>query len=160
MAANKYASSSRPAGLIRRLAAVSYDTLILAGLVFFLTLILVLARGGRAIPSGSWWYGVSLLGAGFLFFGWFWTRGGQTPGARAWRLRVETAEGSRVDWRQATIRFLAAWLLLLPPGLGFVWALRNPDRLCWHDQLSGTQVVYEPGGTQSAVSGSSEKRAR
>ena len=132
------------AGLARRLAALAYDSVILLGLTFFLTLILVLARGGRAIPPGSWWFGLTLMGAGFAFFTWSWTHGGQTIGARAWSLRVESSDGATLGWKHAVLRFLAAWLLLLPPGLGLLWAQWDKDRLGWHDRLSGTRVVYKP----------------
>jgi len=131
--------------LLRRLAALAYDGVILLGLAFFLTLVLVIFRGG-AIPPGSVWYGLGLVGAGFAFFGWSWTRGGQTLGARAWNLRVETAAGKPLGWGNAALRFLAAWLLLTPPGLGFAWALWDRDRLCWHDRLSRTRVRYQPRG--------------
>lgn len=133
-----------PANLLRRSAAIFYDLLLLAGLVMVVTLLLILIRGGEAIPSRSWWYGTVLLGVSFLFFGYSWTRGGQTLGARAWRLRVTSLDGAEVSWKQAVLRYLAGWLLLLPPGLGFIWAWRDPQGLCWHDRLSGTRVLREP----------------
>ena len=134
---------STPASLLRRLAAIFYDGLLLAGLLMVLTLVLVLVRGGAAIPPGSWWYGATLLGVNFLFFRLSWTRGGQTLGAQAWGLRVSALDGGNLQWPQATIRFLAAWLLLLPPGLGFIWAWWDPDGLCWHDRLSGSRVIRQ-----------------
>ena len=137
-------SQSRSAELARRLAALAYDGVILLGLAFFLTLVLVLVRGGRAIPPGSAWYGLTLIAAGFGFFGWSWTHGGQTLGARAWNLRVETPDGETPGWRRAALRYLAAWLLLIPPGLGLLWSRWDKDRLAWHDRLSGTRIVYHP----------------
>ena len=132
------------ASLFRRAAAIFYDLLLLAGLIMVLTLVLVLARGGEAIPPASWWYDLLLLGTNFVFFGISWTRGGQTLGARAWKLRVIAVDGNDLNWRQAALRYLAAWLLLLPPGLGFIWARWDRDGLCWHDRLSGTRVVRLP----------------
>ena len=132
------------AGLGRRTAAMCYDLLLCTGLVMVLTLLLVLVRGGEAIPPGSWWYGVALLAVNFLYFGFFWTHGGQTLGARAWRLRVTAMDGSGLNWSQAALRYLAAWLLLLPPGLGLLWAWWDRDGLCWHDRLSGTSLVRLP----------------
>ncbi len=133
-----------PPGLLRRSAALFYDALLFAGLVMVLTLLLVMARGGNAIPPGSWWFGLVLLGVNFLFFGYSWTHGGQTLGARAWRLQVTTMDGGGLDWRQAALRYLAAWLLLIPPGLGLLWAWWDRDALCWHDRLSGTCMVQMP----------------
>ena len=129
------------AGLGRRAAAICYDLLLFAGLAMVLTLALVLVRGGEAIPPESWWYEALLLASHFAFFGISWTRGGQTLGARAWKLRVTAMDGKDLNWRQAALRYLSAWLLMLPPGLGFIWAWSDPDGLCWHDRLSGTQVV-------------------
>ncbi len=129
------------ASLPRRAAAIFYDLLLFTGLVMILTLVLVLLRGGEAIPPASWWYDVLLLVTNFVFFGTSWTRGGQTLGARAWRLRVTAMDGNNLSWRQAALRYLSAWLLLLPPGLGFIWARWDPDGLCWHDRLSGSRVI-------------------
>ena len=133
-----------PAGLPRRAAAICYDLLLFTGLVMVLTLVLVLFRGGEAIPPASWWYEALLLATHFAFYGISWTRGGQTLGARAWKLRVTAMDGEGLSWRQAALRYLAAWLLLLPPGLGFIWAWRDPEGLCWHDRLSRSRVVHVP----------------
>ena len=143
-----------PASLLRRIAALFYDALLLAGLVMVLTLVLVMVRGGDAIPPGSWWFGMVLLGVNFLFFGYPWTHGGQTLGARAWRLRVTAMDGGGLDWRQAALRYLAAWLLLLPPGLGLLWARWDRDALCWHDRLSGTRLLQTPHRQPAPESGS------
>ena len=137
-----------PAGLARRLAAILYDWLLLTGLLFVTTLLLVLLRGGTAISPASWWFNAILLSISFLFFGWFWTHGGQTLGMRAWKIRVERFNGDSLDWSDALRRYLAAWLLLLPPGLGFVWGWFDHDRLCWHDRLSATRVVYMSANSQ------------
>ncbi len=132
------------ANLPRRAAAICYDLLLFAGLAMILTLALVLFRGGEAIPPASGWYEALLLAAHFAFFGISWTRGGQTLGARAWKLRVTTLDGEDLNWRLVALRYLSAWLLLLPPGLGFIWAGWDPDGLCWHDRLSGTRLVQAP----------------
>lgn len=136
--------NAAPAGLLRRVAAMCYDLLLFTGLIMILTLLLVLVRGGSAVPPGTWWYGALLLGLNFLFFGYSWTHGGQTLGALAWRLRVTTADNGELDWKRAALRYLCAWLLLFPPGLGLVWACRDRQRRCWHDRLSGTRVIHLP----------------
>lgn len=134
---------ARPSGLLRRLAAICYDTLLLAALLWVFTLVVVLLRG-EAVAPGTWWFGPSLAAIAMVFFGWFWTHGGQTLGMRAWRLRVERADGTPLRWRDALTRWLAAWLSLLPAGLGYWWSLADAERRCWHDRLSGTRLVHEP----------------
>ncbi|MFL2547396.1 MAG: RDD family protein [Candidatus Rariloculaceae bacterium] len=139
-------SVSRPsAGLVRRFAAILYDWLLLASLMFAATLLLILVRGGAEIAPASWWYNAFLIALSFLFFGWCWTHGGQTLGMRAWKIRVERYDGGPLDWPLAIRRYMASWILLLPPGLGFLWGWLDRDGLCWHDRLSSTRVVRIQG---------------
>jgi len=130
-----------PAGLVRRLAAMVYDWLLLAGVMCSFTFILILLRGGTAIGPASWWFATALLALNFLFFSWFWTHGGQTLGMRAWKIQLERIDGRALGWQDALRRYLAAWLLLLPPGVGFLSGWLDRDRRCWHDRLSATRVV-------------------
>jgi len=130
-----------PARLGRRLAAMVYDSLLVAALLFTFTFILIVLRGGTAFSPASWGFNASLVALNILFFGWFWTHGGQTLGMRAWKIRVERLDGSALRWRDALVRYASAWLLLFPPGLGFFWAWLDRDRRCWHDRLSATRVV-------------------
>lgn len=129
------------APLARRLAALLYDTLLVGGLLFIFTLILILARGGRAIDADTLWYRASLVAVTFLFCGAFWTHGGQTLGMRAWRIRVVALDGRELSWPRAALRFAASLLALLPAGLGYWWALVDVERCCWHDRLSATRVI-------------------
>ena len=130
-----------PAGLVRRMAAMAYDWLLLAGLMSVFTLGAILLRGGDAIPPSSWWFDAALIGIGFGFFGWFWTHGGQTLGMRAWKVRLVRNDGREMTWSDALRRFIASFVLLLPPGLGFFWGWLDHDRRCWHDRLSATHVI-------------------
>jgi uncharacterized RDD family membrane protein YckC len=120
---------------------MAYDWLLLVSVLFAVTLVLIAVRGGDAIPPGTWWYGPLLIIAAFAFYGWFWTHGGQTLGMRAWRLRVVQANGQPLSWPRATARFVASLSLFLPPGLGLLWMLVDPEHRCWHDRLSRTRVV-------------------
>jgi uncharacterized RDD family membrane protein YckC len=79
-----------------------------------------------------------------IFFTGFWSRGGQTLGMRAWRLKRVRADGSAVTWGDAFKRHLAAILSWLVVGLGFFWMLVDPDKLTWHDRLSKTRPVVLP----------------
>ncbi|HEX7080133.1 MAG TPA: RDD family protein [Gammaproteobacteria bacterium] len=136
------------AGLPRRLAALVYDLMLLAGLLFVFTLAVFVLRGGRGVAPGTLWFQSSLGAVAMLFFTWFWTHGGQTLGMRAWRLRVVDAAGGPLGWGKALGRFFAALLSALPAGLGFWWAAIDPDKLCWHDRLSGTKVVRTAAGAR------------
>jgi uncharacterized RDD family membrane protein YckC len=132
---------SRPAGLLRRLAALGYDALLLAAVWLVLAAIVVGAREQRAVEAGTWWWQLCLAAATWLFFAGFWTRAGQTLGMRAWKLKLERDDGGRITLARATLRFAAAWLSALPAGAGYWWAWLDPERRTWHDRLSRTRVV-------------------
>lgn len=134
------------AGLLRRLAAIFYDTLLITALLMLVTWLLLPLTGGLAIAAESpqWWmpaYRALLLAVLVAYFGLCWTRGGQTLGMLAWRIRVVRANGARLRWRDAGLRLAAAALSWLAAGLGYLWLLVDRDRLTWHDRLSGTRVV-------------------
>lgn len=129
---------------MRRLAALVYDLLLLAGVLFVFTLAVSVVRGGRPVEPGTLWFQLCLAALTVLFFTWFWTHGGQTLGMRAWRLRVVDCGGGALGWRQAALRFAAALLSALPAGLGLWWAAVDPEKRSWHDRLAGTRVERVP----------------
>ena len=139
-AAGSATAAGVPAGLLRRLAAMVYDGLLVLALWLITLLIMVLANGGEAV------YGALVQSAlfleAFVFFAWFWMRAGQTAGMRAWRLRLVSADGNRITLNQATVRFFVAMVSLAAIGLGYWWALFDREHRTWPDLLSGSRVVY------------------
>lgn len=132
-------------GLLRRLAAIAYDALLVAALLFLATIPFIALRGGEAVEIGdNAIYRVVLALVIYAFFVGFWTRPGRTLGMQSWGLQLETMDGQTPSIGRASVRFLAALLSLAPAGLGFVWQLWDPDRLTWHDRISGTRIVHYP----------------
>lgn len=131
-----------PAGLGRRLMAMFYDLLLLFSIWMLIGFVAVAINQGEAV-EGPIMKSV-LFTATFLFFGFFWTRSGQTLGMQAWRLRVQTLGGHRLSWSRALLRFMIAIPSLLLFGLGYLWMRFNDERLTWHDRLSDTCVVLLP----------------
>jgi len=131
-----------PPGLIRRLGALFYDAVLLLGILFFATLALLPFRKGMAFQANTLAYDAYLIGVAYLFFGWCWTHGGQTLGMRAWKIRLCHEAGGAVGWHQASLRFLAASISLALFGLGFLWALWDPDKRCWHDRIAHTRMLW------------------
>jgi uncharacterized RDD family membrane protein YckC len=129
------------AGFWRRLAAVFYDLLLLAGVVMLTSFLVVIGRGGSAVPAGDRAFQVFVVAQVAAFFIMFWSRGGQTLGMRAWRIRVEMLDGSPLPATIAARRFAAALLSAAPLGFGFLWIAIDPDGRAWHDHLAGTRVV-------------------
>ena len=131
-------------GLLRRLASITYDGLLLFSVLFLATAIVLPLNAGRAIPAHQPLYDAYLLGVSFAYFGWFWTHGGQTLGMKAWRVRLRSVPGPPVSWWQALARFSGAIVSWLPLGMGFWWCLLDPTRCAWHDRWSRTRLVHEP----------------
>ena len=133
--------------------------------------VMLLLSGGHQFEAGNPFLTLYLLLVSYVFFGWFWTHGGQTLGMRAWKLRIQQSGGETISWRQVTIRFvsgLPAWIVLfigialsagipfhaypwleqlanLPKGLilivGMVWLVIDQWPNGWRDKLSNTQVI-------------------
>jgi uncharacterized RDD family membrane protein YckC len=138
-----------PAGLLRRLGALLYDSLLLAAVLMVATALFLPLTGGEAInragsPLLEWVYRGVLLGLITAFYGSFWTRRGQTLGMASWRLRLEREDGGALTWGDAIRRLAAALLSLLPAGLGWLWILFDPEQRAWHDRLSHTRMVLVP----------------
>ncbi|MGQ9426070.1 RDD family protein [Gilvimarinus sp. F26214L] len=143
------------ASLPRRLAAMVYDSLLLLGLSFAyggIFAVWIPGAMGRRPELGE----LAIEGAALFFFqlGWaalmigfflyFWRRGGQTLGMRAWRLRVQTPDGEIISLGQGLLRCIIAPLSLGLFGLGYLWCLLDPRGQTVHDRLSHTEVVTLP----------------
>ncbi len=138
------AASPISAGLLRRLAAATYDTLLIVALLVIPTSVVMVFRGGEPVPPGSILLQILLLATVGTFFVGFWIRGGQTLGMRAWRLRVEDSDGRSLTLRRGLIRFFVAIPSVAVFGLGILWLLIDPQRRTLPDRLAGTRVVVVP----------------
>lgn len=169
-------------GLFRRLASGFYDALIVFAIWLLVTFIAVIPlTHGHTFeslytqhPGIKALYQIVLLALGYVFFGFFWTRGGQTLGMRTWQLRVVRADGAALGWYAALLRYIALlipWLLLLLSAelfmvprqtqnapvaqfvgaivllaalAGFLWPAFDPQHLGWQDRLSRTRLQHAP----------------
>jgi len=127
-----------PAPLLRRLAALFYDLLLLIAVLFFASALAVLINQAP-IPEDNLWFKLYLLLVAYLFFAWFWIHGGETLGMRAWRLQLRSTDGDCITWRITLIRFITAIPSLLFFGCGYWWTLIDPKKRSWHDRLSNSQ---------------------
>ena len=134
-----------PAGFLRRLGAMFYDSLLLIALLMMLSYPYVWLTGGDKpglIVKTA--YQIYLLAICFFFYAGFWVRGGQTLGLRSWRLKLVRNDGGPITWMIAFKRFAFAWVSLLCLGLGFLWVIYDRDKLAWHDRWSETRLVLLP----------------
>jgi uncharacterized RDD family membrane protein YckC len=117
-----------------------YDSLPAIGVIFIGGLLVLPLTGDRILLGRNVLYTVYVFFLPFLYFGLCWVRAGQTLGMRAWKVELVMDNGDPPDVRAAALRYLAAYLSLLPLGLGFWLSLRREDRACWHDRISGTRL--------------------
>lgn len=134
-------SEQKPAGILRRLAAILYDSLIVGALLLVATAILLPFMHGNAISPHNLIYKVYLLAVSFAYFGLCWLKGGQTIGMRAWQLKIVNRQGDAIDFEQALLRFCYAIPAFLCFGAGFFWMLVDKRRGAWHDHWSKTRLV-------------------
>lgn len=138
------------AGFLIRIAAIVYDILVVAAVLMFavamaLALSVGLAKlGWWPLANGMehseridhWFFQVYLVVVLVGFYGLFWSRGGQTLGMKAWRLRVQNTNNQAISFRQAVIRFFASL-----GGLGNLWVLFSTEKLALQDRAAKCEVV-------------------
>jgi uncharacterized RDD family membrane protein YckC len=137
------------AGVLRRLGAMLYDTLIVVALAGLMTASLLPLTGGEAILAervGTFElvYQALLVLLVVAFFGLFWTHRGQTVGMLAWRLKVEREDGGALRWPDVLLRLAGASVSLAALGLGYFWIWIDRDGRAWHDRWSRTRVIVLP----------------
>ena len=131
-------SNCPPASLIKQLAAMLYDGMLVFGVLFFATAIALMLNQGEAIESNPW-FSLYLLLTLFTFYAWFWKKSGQTLGMRVWKIRIVTESGGNPGWGACYLRLIFALLSLRCFGLGYWWRLFKP--YTWHDRLSMTSII-------------------
>jgi uncharacterized RDD family membrane protein YckC len=123
--------------LLRRLASMGYELILLFGVSFFAAWLFFFASGGRDATQGWARYVLQLfiLVVFASYFLWCWLRGGQTLAMKAWRIRLVD-----VTPLKALLRFCYS-LFLVPTAISMLWALFDRDRQFLHDRLAGTRLV-------------------
>lgn len=141
------------AGVLRRLSAIMYDSLVLcalwmAAMALGLLAVVLLEKVGvislvgyvdaaEYVQKHALWFQLYSLVVFGWFFLYFWSQAGQTLGMRAWRMLLISADGTPLTVKQAAIRLLTSLF-----GLGNFWLwIKRKDGQALQDKLSGTYVV-------------------
>ena len=135
------------AGLASRGAAFVVD-IVLAQIVFLIVagvVALVVSIVGGLRPA---WLAGTIAGAGWAFtvaiyFLFFWTLGGQTPGMRLMGLRLSAASDKPPGLLRAAVRLVGLAIAIIPLFAGFLPVLFDRRRRALQDFLAGTVVKYD-----------------
>ncbi|SKA54617.1 RDD family protein [Enterovibrio nigricans] len=147
-------SVPKGAGFFRRMGAWLYDFMVLVA-VEMLAIGLVVAGFAIAIqfgfsiegyedvshyltsnPTVSPIFTVYVFAIAAGFYGYFWTRAGQTVGMKAWKLKLVSEFGGNITFTQAVIRMATSCL-----GAGNLLALFDRNNRAFQDHFSNSQVV-------------------
>ena len=142
------------AGLLRRLAALLYDSFLVAAVWMILGFILQIIAGPdtnqlidgqvQTDPLLSNILFILMTASPAGFYIWFWTQSGQTLGMIAWKMKAEDLDGNLMTLKQGLIRFFAAWPSFFRLGIGFLWIYVDKNGDAIHDKLSSPKVVIVP----------------
>ena len=124
-------------GLLRRLASILYEALLLFAVGFFASWLFFFASGGRDATQGILRHELQLFIL-FVYAAYFlrcWLYSGQTVAMKAWRIKVVDI----TPWKAVQRLFWAA--LFVPTGVSILWALFDHEKQFLHDRLARTRLV-------------------
>ena len=132
-------------GLLRRLASMLYESILLFAVWFAAVWLFQFASA--TLDIAGWrrhLLQIFILAVFALYFLYCWLRGGQTLAMKTWRIKLVAKNGhARLPPKAAMLRFFYA-LLLVPTTIGIFWALVDRDRQFLHDRLAGSLLIPVP----------------
>ncbi len=157
----KQANSVAEASFGKRLLAIVYDILILFFIIVVITILIQqivisfelvplekikdVTGEISVIPPNSWVdLGLKNLWAlfGFLYFAHYWTRSGQTPGMKVWKLKLisESHSGKQQQQTITVLQALKRYVFSLL-GLGLIWIIVDKNKRALQDRLSQSRLI-------------------
>jgi uncharacterized RDD family membrane protein YckC len=130
-------------GFFRHMAIIAYDGLLLLALLFLATALILPFNKGEAFTASQYFFPIYILLVSYLYYGWFWTHGGQTLGMKTWKIKIQTNDKQAITWSLAFKRFISALVSWGFAGLGFLWKFVDKQNLTWHDHWSKTSLLFE-----------------
>ena len=134
----------QPAGFLKRVLALVYDSLLIGAIVLVLSLLLVFVNGGYP-ESGSFVSFIQffiLVFAGPIFYSYFWLANkGQTTGMQAWKIKLVSIDETELNIKKTMLRCLISTISFVCFGLGYFWIFYNKNNLSWSDILTKTKVI-------------------
>ena len=131
------------AGVSERIRAGAIDGLLfVTGCFLFFLLIILFIPEFKLLTKPSLLALVTVWVIFFVSYHYLFTAlGGRTLGMDYEQLQVVNFEGQPISVEESRLRTLGYLISLGCFGLGYLWAVFDPDRLTWHDKISKTLIV-------------------
>ena len=100
--------------LIRRLACMVYEGVLLFGLILLCGLLYAGLTQQRHALQGQLGLQLLVFGVVGIYFVGFWHKKGQTLPMKTWHIQLRSANGGPVSWQRAAARYALSWLWFLP----------------------------------------------
>lgn len=140
------------AGFLSRFIALFIDGIAINVLAWIVTWVFTMLIGMTAESSSD---AMALIGGTmaillivilflfqFLYYGYFWSKDGQSIGKKLMGVKVVSQDGQPLSFLKAGLRgTIGYWISGLVFALGFIWAAIDANGETWHDKIFGTRVV-------------------
>jgi len=139
---NSTLNHSIDASLSSRLKAFLTDTFLITTPIFYIVIYLIMGSGEGFAQNRSLGWSV-ILTIHFIIVAIFWLKNGQTPGLKAYGIRlVDSKTLKRVSVLQVFIRYFSTTISLISIFLLFIPYL-NKDKKTFQDIVSNTKIIDE-----------------
>ena len=142
------------ASISKRVRAGAIDGLFVTGCFLFFLLIILFIPEFRLLTKLSL---LALMAVWVIFFVsyhyLFTALGGRTLGMDYEHLQVVNFEAQPISAEESRLRTLGYLISLGCFGLGYLWAVFDPDRLTWHDKISKTLIVEKETHPSGSLEG-------
>lgn len=135
--------SITPPGLFKLAACFVYDTLVVVAICFLCGWLFLLVAGDATHGFKRYLLQFVLWLAVGSYFVRCWHTTGQTLALKTWRLQVINEHQQLLSWPQAMVRYCFATVSFLCFGVGFLWAIFDPQHRYLHDRLLQSRIMQE-----------------
>jgi len=133
----------KDAGFFKRIFSLIYDTLAVIGIMFSLSLLLVLVNGGSTEENklASLIQFLVITFSGPCFYTYFWlANNGQTLGMQAWKIQL-VSKNKKLSVKDCLFRCFISVISFLILGIGYFLILLRKDNKSLADLLTNTQII-------------------
>ena len=121
---------------------ISFFSLIIVAVVGFVGYLAAIFKTDQILDFDTLIY-LTMLIVSIAYYTGFWATTGKTIGHSTLGIKVKRADGSKLSWGRAFLRYIGYLISGLALSIGFLWIEFDKKRQGWHDKIAGTIVVYD-----------------